>query len=275
MRFLPEGSLPIGAGAPSIIVLQAATPCFWERCGRRAQDHLTEETKARRTALLRGISSAVKLQKNKVILSILYVCLFAPIGVMSARASTAGNVGSNTSSKVTGTADKASESTCATTGQRVITITCAYPSGPGSAAQNNGLPIAIKNFMVSFNPKEEGPITIELTFANVGNEAVQHARPVYLAVDDEEGKNYFRRELKEVDLANIASGQTMTFREEQLIAAFPQGHYFFHLWMPSNELAQTFDFRYNALLANEGLAETGSGLDRLADFTVVRGASAR
>jgi hypothetical protein len=219
-------------------------------------------------------SKTGKEKTTKAGISIFYVFLAALLGVSSASAHASGKSESE-ASKATGAADKASESPCATTGQRVITITCAYSEGRDSSEQNNGLPIAVKSFVVSFNPKDEGPITIELTFANVGMQALSKARPVYLAVDDEEGKNYFRRELKQIDLQTIEHGQTVTFREEQLIASFPQGHYTFHLWMPSNEPGQKFDARYNALLANQDLAETSSGLDRLAEFSVVREGSAR
>jgi hypothetical protein len=157
---------------------------------------------------------------------------------------------------------------CDRTGESELTIACGYGGAEGDGEQNGEPLIAIERFVISFHPKSEGPMRVELAFSNRGKSAMKQARAVYMAIDDDEGNNYLRRELKLVDLDEVDPGESVTFSEQLLSAAYMPGHYVVHLWIPNPDPALKFNPRYNTLLANAGISDAASGLNTIAGFTV-------
>ena len=108
---------------------------------------------------------------------------------------------------------------------------------------------------------------VELTFSNESDAKIEEKRRIYLALDDAKGQNHMRRPLPHVDFTKLEPGKPMTFEERLLAPAFEPGIYSISLWIPSNDAALKFDPAHNILLSNEGVPNTESGLNRIADFT--------
>jgi len=108
---------------------------------------------------------------------------------------------------------------------------------------------------------------VELTFSNESDAKIEEKRTIYLALDDAKGQNHMRRPLPHVDFTKLEPGKPMTFEERLLAPAFEPGIYSISLWIPSNDAALKFDPAHNFLLSNEGVPNTESGLNRIADFT--------
>ncbi len=96
------------------------------------------------------------------------------------------------------------------------------------------------------------------------------AYAVYLAIDDESGNNYFRRQLANVDLRKVTPGKRLTFSERLLMPALRPGRYTVQLWIPRPDPSLQFDPAQNFLLSSRGMADPKSGLNKLATMTVLQ-----
>lgn len=164
---------------------------------------------------------------------------------------------------------------CSTSVKEQITITCNYQAAAKDAsAPEDDASVMLDRFEISFGARKAGEMRAELTFTNCGSSPISEARTVYLSVDDDAGRNYLRRILRQVDLRQIGPGESLTFSSRFIAGTFMPGHYIFHLWIPSSDQALKFDPRYNLLLANNGVADRSTGLNVLADFTMGNSTSA-
>ena len=160
---------------------------------------------------------------------------------------------------------------CQTTSESEVTITCKYAAMPRRTSNGPGEHrLLLDRFAVSFEASDESQMRVSLTFTNDGASSISEGRTVYLAVDDDAGRNYIRRALPHVDLRKIGPGGSLTFSDSFLVGVLAPGHYFFHLWIPSPDQRLKFDSRYNLLLASEGVPDASSGLNTLAEYAVER-----
>lgn len=158
---------------------------------------------------------------------------------------------------------------CSTATNDTITITCNYSAAKEEQGSKPSDPtITLDRFEISFGALKAGEMQTALTFTNRGATAISETRTVYLALDDDSGRNYLRRMLRQVDLRKLAPGESVTFSSRFLSGRFHPGHYVFHLWIPSGDPSLEFDPRYNLLLANDGVPDRLTGLNVLADFTM-------
>jgi hypothetical protein len=162
---------------------------------------------------------------------------------------------------------------CNVKGNTEITITCDYSAAPNGTAQIAGPRIALDHASLFFDTEQDSHMQVGLTITNHGSTAVSEARPVYIAIDGADGKNFMRRALPSVDLSKVSPQQTVVFFERILSPAFPRGTYTIHLWIPSRETSLKFDPSHSLLLANIGVPDSATGLNTLATFTVNASAS--
>jgi hypothetical protein len=159
---------------------------------------------------------------------------------------------------------------CSAAGKKQITFRCNYTAAPRSASERlTGARIVLNRALLSFNPADESHLTISLTFTNAGRIRVSDRPKVYLAIDDDTGANYLRRDLPAVDLSQIAPGEHITFSERLLSPAFRPGHYRISVWVPSAEPALKFDPRHNFMFSSAGVTDLSAGLNKLGAFTVI------
>ncbi len=158
---------------------------------------------------------------------------------------------------------------CDVKGDTEISITCDYSPAPNGASQIAGPRIAVDHASFFFDTDQDSRMKIGLTITNRGPDAIAEARIVYIAIDGADDKNYLRRPLPHVDLSKIAPQQTIACSETLLSPAFPRGTYTIHLWIPSSEPSLKFDPAHNLLLNNIGVADSVTGLNTLATFTVL------
>jgi hypothetical protein len=157
---------------------------------------------------------------------------------------------------------------CDIKGSGEITITCNYSAASPGTEPIAGPRIALDHASLFFDTDQDSHMKVGLTISNRGSAAISESRTVYIAVDGADGNNYMRRALPHVDLSKVAPQQTVVFSETLLSPAFPRGAYTIHLWIPSPETSLKFDPSHNLLLANIGVPDSASGLNRLAAFTV-------
>lgn len=160
--------------------------------------------------------------------------------------------------------DTASTAPCDTTAQRELTLACEYTLSAESASPR----IAINRLSVSFQPKHESHMTLELTFTNMASTTLTEGRTVYFAIDDQAGQNHVRRPLPHVDFRALEPSKATTFTEHILMPAFQPGRYIINLWIPSNDPSVKFDPAHNLLLASDTVPNKKTGLNQLATFTV-------
>jgi hypothetical protein len=157
---------------------------------------------------------------------------------------------------------------CETTRTTEVTISCSYSASGAAAAQDTSTPrVVLDCAVISFVPSNESHMHIQLTFTNNTGAKIAERRTVYLAFDDSKGENHMRRPLPHVDFTKLEPGKPMKFEEILLAPAFQPDLYTISLWIPSNEEALKFNPAHNFLLSNEGVPDTGSGLNRIAKFT--------
>jgi hypothetical protein len=160
---------------------------------------------------------------------------------------------------------------CRIAGKGEISIVCNYQSIPQSRLENKKAPcIALNRIVLSFKTGHDSRMHVNLTFTNEGVTRISDARPVYLAIDDERGRNHLRRVLPHTDLTAIKPGQTLTFQNTLIAPAFSQGHYTIFLWIPASDSSLKFDSAHNLLLHNKDVANPETGLNSLAAFEVLR-----
>ncbi len=159
---------------------------------------------------------------------------------------------------------------CQASGSRSISITCDYKAESSHAEPAAGEPrIALNHAAFSFKTKHDNWMSVTLTFTNLANAKPSQARSVYLAIDDDSGKNYIRRVLPHVDFRTLAPGQKAEFSDHLLIPALHPRHYRISLWVPSSDPALKFDPAHNLLIESDGVADRKTGLNRVASFSVV------
>lgn len=159
---------------------------------------------------------------------------------------------------------------CHAEGKMEISLACDYSEGPDGSARNGEPRIVINRAKLWFGAKEDSKMRVELTFTNTSKRAFWENRAVYIAIDDESGENHLRRLLPSVDFRKLAPGTPITFNETLRAPAFQPGRYFILLWIPSSDPALKFEVTHDFRLANTGVADENSGLNRIATFTVVK-----
>ncbi len=164
----------------------------------------------------------------------------------------------------------ASLQACKTVGrEKKIKITCNYRSVLPSGPKEQYVPrIVLNRSALSFKTNEESYLRIELTFTNESRARIRDTRAIYLAIDDDAGHNYLRRELRRVDFRRLDPGKALTVSDQLLAGALAPGHYVVHLWIPSPEPSLKFDPAGNLLLSSAGVPDPTTGLNTLAEFQV-------
>lgn len=156
---------------------------------------------------------------------------------------------------------------CETQGTNEVTISCSYAATATAPRENSTPRIVLNRVVISFKVASESHMHVELTFSNESDTKIAEKRTIYLAFDDAKGQNHMRRPLPHVDFTKLEPGKPMTFEETLLAPAFEPGVYSISLWIPSNDAALKFDAAHNFLLSDEGVPNTESGLNRIAEFT--------
>jgi hypothetical protein len=158
---------------------------------------------------------------------------------------------------------------CSTSGEEQITITCTYTATPESASIGRHAPRVVLNRAVfSLEPKEECNMLVELTFTNDSSEPISARPTVYLAIDDDQARNYVRRPLPNVDFLKLRPGERQTFSDHLLIGSFRPIRYTIHLWIPDPDPSLKFNPEHDFLLSSVGVGDPVGGLNVLAQFTV-------
>jgi hypothetical protein len=160
---------------------------------------------------------------------------------------------------------------CKTTGTKEITISCTYtPSLEASTITKNAARIVLNRAEVLFEPNHESYMRVELEFTNGGGSSLTSVPTVYLAIDDDTGRNVIRRVLTHVDLARLHTGERLTFLDRLLVGAFTSGRYTISLSIPDPESSRKNIPAYNMLLSSAGVPDPTTGLNTVAHFSVAR-----
>jgi hypothetical protein len=160
---------------------------------------------------------------------------------------------------------------CKTTGTKEITISCTYtPSLETSTITKNVARIVLNRAEVSFELNHESYMRVELEFTNEGGSSLTSAPTVYLAIDDDTGRNAIRRVLTHVDLARLHTGERLTFIDRLLVGAFTSGQYTISLSIPDPEPSRKNIPAYNMLLSSTGVPDPATRLNTIAHFSVAR-----
>lgn len=161
---------------------------------------------------------------------------------------------------------------CDATGKEAILLVCDYAGAARTAAHSaDDSRIELNHSRISFETDDENYMQIELTFTNRGKAPFSEARPVYLAIDNEEsGENYFRRILAGVDFRRLAPGKQLKFSEQLLVSSLRPGRYRVRLWIPQPDPSLQFNPAQNILLSNLRASDPATRLNELATFTLER-----
>jgi hypothetical protein len=158
---------------------------------------------------------------------------------------------------------------CEVKGAKEVTISCTYTaSPPNSTDERNAARIVLNRAVIAFEPIHESDMRVELEFANGSGGDLRVSSQVFLAIDDELGRNMIRRLLPHVDLASLHPGDRHTFTEKFLVGAFVGGNYTISLWIPDPDPSRKNTAAYNLLLSSTGVPNSASGLNILAHFPV-------
>jgi hypothetical protein len=158
---------------------------------------------------------------------------------------------------------------CETTGTQEITITCAYPSTHHATSDSkNAVGIALNRAKLSFETNHESYMLVELEFTNEGGSRIFPAPTVYLAIDDDKGRNLVRRVLTKLDLSKIRPGERLAFSDRLLVGAFPAGRYAISLSIPNSDSSLKDNPANNILFSSAGVADPATGLNIIAHFSV-------
>ena len=128
----------------------------------------------------------------------------------------------------------------------------------------------LNNAVLLFKTSNESHMHVELTFTNEGTDSISDGRLVYLAIDDDSGRNYVRRLLPHIDFRTLVPGAQRTISERLLVPALQPRHYVIRLWIPNPDPALKFDTAHNLLLSSVGVPDPETGLNMIAAFSVVR-----
>jgi hypothetical protein len=160
----------------------------------------------------------------------------------------------------------AAQAPCVAEGKKLIRIDCEYAKLPRSTRSDTQW-IALNHALISFEAGDENDMEVELTFTR-GGKPFLSSRPVYLAIDDDAGRNLIRRLLRNVDLRRLEPNMPLTFSDTLLIGALRPGHYWVHLSIASSDPAAVLDTSQNLLLSNVGVSDQHTGLNNIASFTI-------
>lgn len=163
--------------------------------------------------------------------------------------------------------EKRVQTKCKVVTKHEVDLDCSFEAAPHEAAQ--GPQIWLKRVSLSFEVNDENYLNMRLQLANPGARRFLERRSVYLEINDARGKNYLRRLLPHVDLTSIQPEESRAFDEKLLVAALLPGDYTISLWIPSSQSGQTYDRTQNYLLVGKGIANTDTGLNDLAQLTVL------
>ena len=158
---------------------------------------------------------------------------------------------------------------CEFKGKEEIRIDCIYRIANSKTLGTESKPqIVLNHAVITFEPKHESRMRIELTFTNEAKTAVTERRTVYIEFNDPAGENHIRRPLPHVDFQKLSPGEPVTFVDQFLAPALRPDRYFVRLWIPSPDPERKFDATQNLLLSNEGMADHATGLNRIATIMV-------
>jgi hypothetical protein len=156
---------------------------------------------------------------------------------------------------------------CQTTVAKDLSLDCLY--GAGTTSRDGSPHLWLKHASISFEVKGESYMSVSLQIKNEDTERFAERRTVFIEIDDTKGVNYLRRALRHADLGLLEPGETRVFFERLLVGAFRPGEYIISLWIPSPEPGETYNSRRNFLLRGENVADPDTGLNKLAQFTVL------
>jgi hypothetical protein len=163
---------------------------------------------------------------------------------------------------------KSSNRACQATSLKELILDCSYR--PGAGAFTSSPHLRLIQASLSFKVKGENYMSLSLQIANEDTVRLVERRIVFIEIDDTKGNNYLRRSLPHTDLSLIKPSKTRTFSEKLLVGSFLPGDYIISLWIPSPEPKETYDRKRNFLLGGENVAVPDTGLNTLAQFTVLR-----
>jgi hypothetical protein len=167
-------------------------------------------------------------------------------------------------------AESSSSPHCENAGKKEITITCHYAASPAASPTRDKAPrVVLNDAVLSFKTGNESYMHVEFTFTNESTNLIFDGRSVYIAIDDNSGRNYVRRLLPRIDFRNLVPSVRQKFSERFLVPALQPGDYTIHLWIPSAVPNLKFDPSHNFLLSNVGVPDQETGLNTVATFTVV------
>jgi hypothetical protein len=219
-----------------------------------------------------SIAANIRLARSAcVLLTGLAISISPEVGIEAAHTDPSTNETRGVLRAVGSMAPQATASQCETAGKKEITIMCDYMATPHASSKNISTPrIVLNRLMISFKPNKESHMVVELTFTNEETARISDARTSYLAIDDDAGQNHVRRVLQQVDFRKLAPSQRLTFSDRLLVGSFRPGHYTIYLWIPNPDPALKFNPARNFLLSSLGVADTVTGLNTLARFSVVQ-----
>lgn len=172
-----------------------------------------------------------------------------------------------TSSATTNALESKVSKRCEAAGKSEITLTCDYSAERPD--DRGGMPqIALDHALITFRPRDESRMHVELTFRNIGTSSPNSSRTVYIEFDDVAGKNYIRRPLPHVDFHQLAPGERKKFDEVLLVPALRPNRYVVRLWIPDPKPSKRFDPTHNLLLSTVGVPDQPTGTNRIAAITV-------
>jgi hypothetical protein len=159
---------------------------------------------------------------------------------------------------------------CTAVGSYTIHLTCEYAQTPRSTTQGDAPRIILNRAALSFKTKDENFMRVELTFTNGDDKPFSSLRHVYLAIDDDEGRNLIRRVLPHADFRKLVPGKPVTFSDQLLVGGLRSGHYWVHLEIPSADPSAASEQSQNLLLSNLDVPDRQTGLNTIAAFSIVR-----
>lgn len=158
---------------------------------------------------------------------------------------------------------------CQATGAEEIAIACDYTPMPVNYAEAaDKTQIALDRAELSFKTTDDNWMRLELRFTKLDSIPLSEAWRVYIAIDDDSGHNLIRRPLPSVNLASLAPGKSVDFKERLMFPALRPGHYQIKLWIPSGDPKFKFNSAHNLLVSSVGVADQKSGLNTIATFSV-------
>lgn len=150
-----------------------------------------------------------------------------------------------------------------------IKINCTYTATPRSSKRGTGEQrIVLNRAVLSFGTIRDSYMLVDLTFTNEGASPISGPHIVYLAIDDDAGRNMVRRALSKVDLSKLPPAVPVTFSERFLIGGFRAGQYTISLLISNTDPSLKDNPGRNVLLSNDGVADPTTGSNTIAHFRV-------